>query len=209
MKVITAYCNLRADACAVNGEIVARRDADSGDSWFKQIYKQQELAYPKFYKMDMLSQAGYLASELIKRFNPGIAEAYADNEIALVFANASSSAETDRRFSQSYQDGGSPSPSLFVYTLPNIVLGEIAILNKWYGENMFAVLPKFAPGFFLDYGKILFASGSRALLCGWVEVTADTTDVFLFWVEEKEQGLEWNEENLLHLSQPVLVANLN
>lgn len=209
MKVITAYCNLRADACAVNGEIVARRDADSADSWFKQIYKQQELAYPKFYKMDVLSQAGYLASELIKRFNPGIAEAYADDEIALVFANASSSAETDRRFSQSYRDGGSPSPSLFVYTLPNIMLGEIAILNKWYGENMFAVLPKFAPGFFLDYGKILFASGSRALLCGWVEVTADTTDVFLFWVEEKEQGLEWNEENLLHLSQPVLAANLN
>lgn len=206
MKVITAYCNLRADECLVNGEVVARRDAGSEDSWFKQIYKQQELAYPKFYKMDVLSQAGYLASEAIKQANPGIIGAYADDEIALVFANASSSAETDRRFIQSYEGGGSPSPSLFVYTLPNIVLGEIAILNKWYGENMFAVLPKFAPGFYLDYSEILLASGSRALLGGWLEVTAGNTDVFLFMVEEKESGTEFNGENLLHLSQAGSVA---
>jgi hypothetical protein len=201
MKVITAYCNLRADECLVNGGIVARRDAGSEDSWFKQIYRQQELAYPKFYKMDVLSQAGYLASELIKRANPGISSIYSDDEIALVFANASSSAETDRRFIQSYADGGSPSPSLFVYTLPNIVLGEIAILNKWYGENMFAVLPKFVPGFYLDYSRILLASGSRAMLGGWLEVTAGSTDVFLFMVEEQESGTEFSEANLLHLSR--------
>ncbi|SEJ54081.1 hypothetical protein SAMN05216327_112122 [Dyadobacter sp. SG02] len=206
MKVITAYCNLRADECLVNGEVVARRDAGSEDSWFKQIYRQQELAYPKFYKMDVLSQAGYLASEFIKRANPGIFEGYADDEIALVFANASSSAETDRRFMQSYQTGGSPSPSLFVYTLPNIVLGEIAILNKWYGENMFAVLPKFTPGFYLDYSEILLASGSRALLGGWLEVTAGSTYVFLFLVEQRESGTEFNNENLLHLSQTGSVA---
>ena len=205
MKVITAYCNLRADECLVNGKVVMRRDAGSEDSWFKQIYKQQELVYPKFYKMDVLSQAGYLASELIKRANPGIMEAYADDEIALVFANASSSAETDRRFVQSYAGGGSPSPSLFVYTLPNIVLGEIAILNKWYGENMFAVLPKFAPGFYLDYSEILLALGSRAVLCGWLEATAGRTDVFLFIVEEQENGTEFNAENLLHLSRTAAV----
>ena len=205
MKVITAYCNLRADECLVNGKVVMRRDAGSEDSWFKQIYKQQELVYPKFYKMDVLSQAGYLASELIKRANPGIMEAYADDEIALVFANASSSAETDRRFVQSYAGGGSPSPSLFVYTLPNIVLGEIAILNKWYGENMFAVLPKFAPGFYLEYSEILLASGSRAVLCGWLEATAGRTDVFLFIVEEQENGTEFNAENLLHLSRTAAV----
>lgn len=206
MKVITAYCNLRADEVLVNGEVIVRRDDGSADSWFKQIYKQQELAYPKFYKMDMLSQAGYLASELIKRANPAVTEAYADDEIALVFANASSSAETDRRFIQSYEGGGSPSPSLFVYTLPNIVLGEIAILNKWYGENMFAVLPKFAPGFYLDYSQILLNSGSRALLGGWLEMTADNTDVFLFMVEERESGIEFDSENLLHLSQTGSVA---
>lgn len=205
MKVITAYCNLRGDSCLVNGQTVARRDAASEDSWFKQIYRQQGLAYPKFYKMDALSQAGYLASELIKKACPGLSERYADDEIAMVFANASSSADTDRRFARSYEDGA-PSPSLFVYTLPNIVLGEIAIANKWYGENMFAVLPTFVPDFYLDYGQILFASGSRAMLGGWVEIHAAGTDVFVFLVEERESGTAFTSENLLPLSQTGWVA---
>lgn len=199
MSVITGYCRLQNDVCLVDGDVIARRDAGSEDSWFKQIYKQRGLAYPKFYKMDILSQAGYLASELIKLAKPGMADAYADDEIALVFANASSSAETDRRFIQSYEQNGAPSPSLFVYTLPNIVLGEIAILNKWYGENMFAVLPKFAPDFYVDYGRIMRASGSKALLCGWLEVDGTNIDVLLFFVEESEEGTAFNEENLRKL----------
>ena len=32
-----------------------------------------------------------------------------------------------------------PSPAVFVYTLPNIVTGEIAIRNKYYGETNFIV----------------------------------------------------------------------
>ena len=34
-----------------------------------------------------------------------------------------------------------PSPSIFVYTLPNIVSGEIAIRHKYYGESTCYVLP--------------------------------------------------------------------
>lgn len=200
MSFITAYCSLTEDTCSVNGAAVIHRDHASADFWFKQIYKQQELAYPKFYKMDMLSQAGFLASELIKRAVPAMTGAYGDDEIALVFANRSSSAETDQRFINSYEHNGAPSPSLFVYTLPNIVLGEIAILNKWYGENMFAVLPKFAPDFYLDYQQILQAAGSKAILCGWLEVTQTQTEVLLFMVEEKGPGMmECNEQSLAQL----------
>jgi hypothetical protein len=201
MTFIKAYCHLREDFCSVNGQIIAKRDKDSEDSWFKQIYKAQEFAYPKFYKMDALSQAGFLASELLKRAYPKIAMGYQDDEIAMVFANQSSSADTDLRFQRSYQQNGAPSPSLFVYTLPNVVLGEIAILNKWYGENMFAVLPKFAPDFFVDYSRILMVAGSKAVLCGWIGVMEKQVNVFLFFVEnDGEVGLEFNAENLSELA---------
>ncbi|KQS27732.1 hypothetical protein [Dyadobacter sp. Leaf189] len=201
MKRITAYCRLKEDYCAVNGAEVARRDLASSDSWFKQIYKEQGFVYPKFYKMDSLSQAGYLASELIKRANPDFATNYEDDEIALVFANSVSSTDTDLRFIKSYEGSDSPSPSVFVYTLPNIVLGEIAILNKWYGENMFAVLPKFAPGFFLNYLQVIGSTGAKAALCGWLEVLEGSIDVLLFLVEESgTDSLELNAENLLNLS---------
>lgn len=200
MSYITAYCSITEDICSVNGAVIMHRDHASEDSWFKQIYKQQGMAYPKFYKMDLLSQAGFMASELIKRANPVVTGAYADDEIALIFANKSSSAETDQRFINSYAHHGAPSPSLFVYTLPNIVLGEIAIFNKWYGENMFVVLPKFAPDFYLDYVQILRAAGAKAMLCGWLEITQAQTEVLLFMVEDKGPGkMEFNKQNLAQL----------
>lgn len=201
MSLITTYCHLSGDACTLNGDVVARRDKDSEDGWLKQIYKQQEFAYPKFYKMDVLSQAGYLASQLIKRANPRMASGYQDDEIAMVFANQASSADTDLRFLRSYADHSAPSPSLFVYTLPNIVLGEIAIANKWYGENMFAVLPTFTPGFFVDYGRILLSQNTKAMLCGWIEILEAHMQVFLFFVEKNaENGIDFNQDNLLELS---------
>ena len=200
MNFVTGYCRLNEDFCAVNGEVIARRDVDSEDSWFKQIYKEQEFVYPKFYKMDLLSQAGFLGAELIKRANLRVAGSYPDDEIAMIFANSSSSTDTDMRFLRSYEGNSSPSPSLFVYTLPNIVLGEIAILNKWYGENMFAILPNFEPGFYINYLNITKAGGSKAALCGWLEILEGKVDVFLFFVEENEEtGTPLNAENLASL----------
>lgn len=201
MSFITTYCHLKGDSCWVNGSMVSRRDPESPDSWFKQIYKENDFGYPKFYKMDVLSQAGFLASELIKRANPGLTAGYLDDEIAMLFGNDKSSAETDLRFQKSYQEHAAPSPSLFVYTLPNIVMGEIAIINKWYGENMFAVLPKFAPGFFVDYAQIMLASDSKAVLCGWLGISDKNMDVFLFLIEKQAtKGIALTNENLFKIS---------
>lgn len=193
MSRITAYCHLNEHQCSVNGEVLLQHDNTSQESWLKQLYKYLEFAYPKFHKMDTLSQAGFIMSELIKQANPGLSIGYKDDEVAMLFANQSSSSDTDLRFKMSYEINGAPSPALFVYTLPNIVLGEIAILNKWYGENMFVVLPKFAPEFFVNYVRILFSTGSKAVLCGWLEIAAEKIDVFLFLVESQDHdGLEFD-----------------
>lgn len=202
MSFITSYCNLNNESCSVNGKVIANRDVESSESWLKQLYKSQEFVYPKFYKMDTLSQAGFILSEMIKRAQPSLLTSYKDDEIALLFANQFSSVDTDLRFKKSYEEHGAPSPALFVYTLPNIVLGEIAILNKWYGENMFAVLPKFTPGFFTNYADILIATGSQSVLCGWLGISEDDLNVFLFFVEKSGQKeMELNVENLQRIAE--------
>jgi hypothetical protein len=198
MRSITAYCHISEDACYVNGNIVAQKNELMSDSWFKQLYKDLAIEYPKFYKMDMLAQAGFLGSEFIKQTYPELMSSYADDEIALLFANSESSADTDIRFKESYQDKGSPSPSLFVYTLPNIVLGELAIRNKFYGENMFAVLPKFAPDFFLQYGEIMLETGSKAVLAGWLGILEGKVDVSVFLIEKnKPDGFPFDRQNVI------------
>ncbi len=204
MSRITAYCHLNEHSCSVNGEVLFVKDNFSPESWLKQLYRSLELVYPKFHKMDLLSQAGFIASELIKRVKPGLVHAYKDDEVAMLFANQSSSLDTDIKFRTSYETHGAPSPAVFVYTLPNIVLGEIAILNKWYGENMFVVLPKFAPDFFVNYASILFSTGSKAVLCCWLQIHDEQMDVFLFLVEnEGNEGeeLDFNGLGKLYSSQ--------
>ena len=96
------------------------------------IYKQKISEYPKYYKMDGLCRLGFVASELLLqaegnvRFN----ECY---DRAVVLFNRSSSISSDKKFLESIQDKENyfPSPSVFVYTLPNIVTGEIAIRNHY------------------------------------------------------------------------------
>ncbi|WP_159471679.1 hypothetical protein [Dyadobacter sp. 3J3] len=201
MSFITVCCHINENSCFVNGETVLHKNEESPDSWFKQLYKELGIEYPKFYKMDMLSQGGFIGSEFIKRAKPDLISKYKDDEIALLFANSKSSADTDIRFKESFLEKKTPSPSLFVYTLPNIVLGEISIRNKWFGENMFAILPKFTPDFFVQYGTILLNTGSKAMLAGWLGISEGRVQVFMFLVEtENTNGEKFDAENILKYS---------
>ena len=60
---------------------------------------------------------------------------------AVVLANRSASIKNDTDYLATILDGNYyPSPALFVYTLPNIVTGEIAIRHHIQGETSFYVL---------------------------------------------------------------------
>lgn len=103
------------------------------------LYKQMIDNYPKFYKMDGLSRLGFVASEILLNAEKG----ETDKERAIIFFNHSSSIASDRNYKESINDKDNyfPSPSIFVYTLPNIVTGEIAIRNHFHGETSFFILP--------------------------------------------------------------------
>jgi hypothetical protein len=197
---ITTYCHISGETCSVNGQVLATFDPGSEDSWLKQLYRLSGQTYPKFYKMDTLSQIGYLASSFMKSSHATKLAEYADDEIALVFANRFSSAESDIRFQKSYQEQKAPSPAMFVYTLPNIVMGEIAIANKWYGENMFAVLPKFDADWYINYSQILLHTDAKAVLGGWINIAEDKPEAFLFLIERKESATALSAENLKTLA---------
>jgi len=100
-----------------------------------EFYRSLQIDYPKFYKMDNLSKLGFLASEMI--FNDEDNRFIPREDIAVICFNSSSSLDIDTQYQKTIHDNENyfPSPSLFVYTLPNIVTGEIAIRNKFLGET--------------------------------------------------------------------------
>ena len=165
----------------------------------EEVFKFLSPAYPKFYKMDRLSKLGFLASEIIVKDLP-LLPRYAPVQVAVVLSNSSASLDTDLRYAESLKI--IPSPALFVYTLPNIVAGEICIRQKIQGENAFFVTEQFDPMQMADYVDLVMASGkTRACIAGWTEILGDHHDIFLYLIENEKaaNGLEHTAEQLLRI----------
>ena len=143
MVEITSYCTIRNGKAISNGTEVF---SGSGgyDEFIKDLYRNLKIGYPKFFKMDRLSKLALVSSELLL-INKSISEDYNAEKIGIYLANNASSLDTDRRHQDTIQNREEyfPSPAIFVYTLPNITIGEIAIKQKIKGPNLFFILDKF------------------------------------------------------------------
>lgn len=183
---ITAYCAIRKYCISSKDALVYERKGDSSfDAFLIEAYESLKISYPKFYKMDTLSKAGFMASELILKGRI-LKDEYSPGKIAVVLSNASASLDTDLKYEATVKT--IPSPALFVYTLPNIVTGEICIRQGWKGENAFFVSDQFDPGFLSVYVEQVLSQGAEACLTGWIEVLGEQHDVFLYLVENRNRN---------------------
>jgi hypothetical protein len=192
---ITSNCTITKNV-VYNNEVPVfeKRDASSGD-FMLAAYQQFGLTYPKFYKMDNLSKLGWLASEVLLK--DSLIKDYKPEEVGLVLSNANSSLDSDRKYMQSV--GDIPSPALFVYTLPNIMIGEICIRNNFKGEDAFFIFDKFNAAFLAQYVNSLLDTGVlKACICGWVDVIGEEYKAVLFLVEKekRDKAILFNQKNL-------------
>lgn len=155
----------------IDGEEVFSTSKDEKLGGFlKQVYKTNEVAYSKYFKMDKLSKLGFLSAELLLR-QADVSE-FETNEIAIVLANSAASLHTDHNFQKTIED--IPSPAVFVYTLANIVIGEICIKHDIKGETAFFVQENFDADFLAEYVNIVLSTSSaKQCILGWVEVDAN------------------------------------
>lgn len=163
--------------------------------FLRSVYQHLDIKYPKFYKMDNLCKLGWLAAEILLKdsFNP---HKYKPEETGVVLSNASSSLDTDIRYYETAKNIASP--ALFVYTLPNIVMGEICIRHHFKGENAFFITEKMDAEFIEQYAANLINNNIlQACICGWVELLDDTYKAVLFLVEKEPSPV------------PVLFTNEN
>ncbi len=192
---IESYCHIKNNQLWLNGETIFEdKQSDNLKSFLKSAYKNLEIKYPKFFKMDNLSKISFLAAEII--FKKITLE-----NIAIVFSNKAASLDTDRKFQNSISsvDNFYPSPAVFVYTLPNIGIGEISIRHQLKSENAFFVFENYNANFHQNYeNELLQNNNSEAVLGGWVNVDGDNYDAFVYLVS-KNGIIEHTKENLLKL----------
>lgn len=164
----------------INNTIDYKSEIESKENFSrfaKSIYKNYGIKYPKFYKMDNLSKLGFLAAEILLK-DSDILSKYKSEEIAVILSNESSSLNTDAKYQKTIDDRNNyfPSPSVFVYTLANIMTGEICIRHKIKGENTVFISENFDKDFIFDYVNILFNSDkAKACITGSVDFNYPNT----------------------------------
>jgi len=186
---ISGLCRITGQTVILkNKKEVSEENFANFAAFIKDLYKKEQVNYPKFYKMDNLSKLGFLTAEILVK-NSDVLNKYDKEKIGIVIANSSSSLDTDLDYQELIRDKSNyyPSPSVFVYTLPNILIGEICIKHKIKGENAFFISEEFDPGQIINYVTLLFEKDKvQACICGWVELLKEKYHSLLFMVESKE-----------------------
>ena len=169
-RMVTHRVRLTPASLELDGRRVA--EAVDGVPFLTHLYRQCGMDYPKFFKMDLLCKVGFVASEVLlaaegaERFVPR------SDRTVLLF-NRHSSLHADRAFQQTIADPAEfyPSPSVFVYTLANIVTGEIAIRNRYMGETSCYILEeKDWPLMEQIIATTFQDKGIRSVIGGWLDI---------------------------------------
>ena len=167
MKTI-AEITITPQSVVLNGKTIKQESLN-------ELYRKFIGDYPKFFKMDGLSKLGFIGAELLLK---DIDEKQKE-EAAVILFNRSSSLATDRNYQKTLdKDNYFPSPAIFVYTLANIVTGEIAIRHKIYGETSFYILPEEDKEIIDKVVENAYLTSSPSfVLTGWVDY--ENTDNYI------------------------------
>ena len=166
-----SYIEIRPTSVLLDGQAIAVQE--TGSKMLVELYRRYAGDYPKFFKMDTLSRLGFIAAEILLKQS---ARSDLNQVSAVILANRSASIKNDTDYLATISDGNYyPSPALFVYTLPNIVTGEIAIRHHIQGETSFYILDN--PEQLEPIIKSQITNHkSQIILAGWCECSA--TDEF-------------------------------
>ena len=181
---IISSCVIERGDVFKNGELLFHNKSADLTSFLLSVYQHFQLNYPKYYKMDNLCKLSWLASEVLLK-DSYQKDQYQPEEVGLILANRNSSLDNDIKYFESAKEIASP--SLFVYTLPNIVIGEICIRNNFKGEHGFYIQETFDADFVAAQVNYLLDNNFlKACICGWVDVLDQDYKAALFLAERRQ-----------------------
>lgn len=145
----------------------------SGSHLITEIYKSYLSDGSRFYKMDLYSRLAYVATGLLCKDSMGNCS---PEDISLYFFTQNGSVLADRKHLSTFSAPGEyyPSPAIMINTLPNVVLGEIAVRNDIKGETALVMLPCRDNSIMDMVVKASVSDTHPALvICGWVDCDAE------------------------------------
>ena len=195
-NVITGYVQIKEGRVMYNNELVFEMPGIDATGFFNALYNDQHINYPKFFRMDNLSKTVFLAAEVLLK-NATLKEKYKPEEVGIMFSNANSSIDADVNYYRSSLQA--PSPALFVYTLPNVAIGELCIRHGIKGETacfVFDIFDSLFQAWYTD--SLLNDYGAKACISGWADFYDGKFEAFFYLVEAGGDKMvaQHNSENI-------------
>ena len=186
---IVRYVHITPSEVRLDGRLL--ETASTGAALLSELYRAHMGDYPKFFKMDVLCKLGVVATELLVEGEEGRFEPREDRAVLLFSKSGPLINDIGYEKTTSPEDYF-PSPSLFVYTLANIVTGEIAIRNKYKGDTTAFELPDFdAEAIACNVEAAFEDSVTSSAVCGWAECCGpDTFEALMMLVTREGDGFD-------------------
>ena len=200
--MLKRYVVITPETVKLNG--ISINHAEQGNALLTELYRAYIGDYPKFFKMDTLSKLGFVASEMLLK-DEGQERFVSREDRAVVLFNKTASLQADTNYQATIQDPENffPSPAAFVYTLPNIVTGEIAIRNKYYGETSFIVMESCDAHIMARQLMNAFQDlMTQSILGGWLDCNDENHFEARLFLVEKQQF------NNIESFESALIADL-
>jgi hypothetical protein len=190
--VINHWVHINTQAIIKDGSPLLLFNAPVNSNAPEEVYRALEFNYHKFFKMDLLCKWAWIGAEMLLKTSAGYTcDAVDKNKIGVVLMTSHGCLEVDKKYHDSIAT--IPSPALFVYTLPNIMLGEICIRHGIKGEQACLLNDSLdAEELSFCVNDLLLNRGMDACICGWVDATNNNHDVNLYWVVKNRKGLSFN-----------------
>lgn len=168
---VLCHVQINEHSAFVDGKQI--ETSSTGKALLTELYRMKMDSYPKFFKMDPFSKLVLVASDLLLQ-NQSKSE-----DTAVILFNASSSIVADKNHLSCIwnEDQFLPSPSAFIYTLPNIATGEVAIKHGFKAETTLYILNQKDDSMMDMIIQATFAqSGCQRMISGWVDCS--DADIF-------------------------------
>ena len=148
---------------------------DEGAAGITRLYKECLSDDARYYKMDLFSRLAYVGTGLLAKDNLA---GCAPEDIGLLIFTKNGSVLADRKHLSTFSQEYYPSPAIFINTLPNVVLGEIAVTHQIKGETTLVMLSGENTELMENIlAATLNATQPSALITGWVD--CESENVFL------------------------------
>lgn len=168
---VAATITIKNSQITANNQPIFTSLESSFGAFIREAYKSLNEGNMKFYKMDDLCKLGYIACHYLLKD-----KAYAPTEIGIVLGNRNASLHTDIKHQEVIDKDGdaAASPATFVYTLPNVVAGEICIRYKIQGENTFFIDKACNLDELKAYASTIISKNNlKYCIVGWCELVND------------------------------------